>query len=379
MAIAEQHSLLDDLHLAPPAAAPRSGEQRATPPSDIARAHGNALPMPVPLFAYDLPWHTLSTDQGAEIARHLTESLVVTGLLDLDVGGQRPEGRVMCPYRPDRFGVQIHDLADAMIVDLRLTTEIGSSSAYTMDQVRRWDRRAGSLPANSLITGMRWPADVADGAALRRKVSQLRTLAPDAAIFATISPFHLDADMPQIIDAELDGMILRFDVDPRSPSAGKVIASLTATARRHLDAGGRSDMAMWVKLPSRSPLDAVKLLALGATAVSIDHLVADHWPSTVEQPEEEEEPDDPEPEPSRGTFSLSLPPAPTRPAPPDPKESETPQPDEIATSIGQMLDEALTFVHGLGVGHYSLLDPSMLATLDKELAAMTGAKHICGS
>ena len=371
MALVEVHSLLGALHLAPPAIGPRSGEQRATPPSEIHRRIGDALPMPVPLFAYDLPWHKLPTELCAEVSRNLTEALVITGLLDLDVGGDRPRSRVMCPYRPDRFGVQQIDVSGAMIVDMRLTTQVGWASAYTMEQLCRWDQRAASLPEETVITAMRWPADVASADSLNLKVDQLRTLAPDAAIFGSISPYHLDGDIPPMIAAGLDGLILRFDVDPLSPSAGRIVASLTATARRHLDTSGNSGMGLWVVVPTRSPLDVVKLLALGATAVSVDHLVADHWPDLHKESDREEEPAA-EPEP-RGTFSLGLPPAPAKPiAEPEPSALH----ENIEHSIRQMLSEALTFVHGLGVAHYTQLNPTLLATLDRDLAKMTGARFV---
>src|SRR5690606_30992325 len=138
-------------------------------------------------------------------------------------GGDRPEDLVICPYRPERYGVTIEDLLHASFVDLRLTSEVGDGSVYTMDQLPRWDHRADSLPDATVITGARWPADVADSSKLDGKIAQLRTLAPQAAIFVAISPFHLKTDLPHLIAARPDGVVLRFDLDPSSPSAGNII------------------------------------------------------------------------------------------------------------------------------------------------------------
>ncbi|QDS87533.1 hypothetical protein EC9_17120 [Rosistilla ulvae] len=350
-------SLLGDLHLAPPPTGPRSTSDREVPASEVRRAHGPAIPLRCPLFAYDLPWALLPPTTCALLARELTESAVVTSLLDLDVDEDRPADLVMCPYRPERYGVTIDDLSRAAFVDLRLNSEVGDGSVYTMDQLRRWDHRADSLPDSTVITGSRWPADVASPDKLGRKIEQLRALAPQAAIFVAISPFHLQQDLPNLLAARPDGIVLRFDLDPTSPSVGNLIAAQTAACRRMIDASEAAGIALWVSAPTTSPLDLVKLLALGASAVSIDYLVLHNWPAA-------------DPAPAAGAPHASYAHASALGHPSAGTATATRM---ISPIIDTLLNEALTYVHGLGVAHYSQLRPHMLACIDPTLAKRTGA------
>lgn len=355
MHLDSNRSLLGDLHLAPPPTGPRSTSDRVVQASEVRRAHGPPIPLRCPLFAYDLPWHLLPPATAAGLARELTESSVVTSLLDLDVASDRPSDLVMCPYRPERYGVTIDDLSQASFVDLRLNSEVGDGSVYTMDQLRRWDHRADSLHDSTVITGARWPADVAAPAKLANKLAQLRALAPQAAIFVAVSPFHLAHDLPHLLAARPDGIVLRFDLDPSSPSVGNLIAMQTAACRQMIDASDSPDTALWVSAPTTSPLDLVKLLALGASAVSVDYLVLHNWPQSS--------PESADPHArfaNQGSSGYA-------------SAGQVSTATLISPIINALLNEALTYVHGLGVAHYSQLRPRLLASIDASLAQRTGA------
>ncbi|MEZ6092023.1 MAG: hypothetical protein R3C05_29260 [Pirellulaceae bacterium] len=349
--------MLGDLHLAPPPSGPRPTGRRVAPASEITRAAGDSIPLPCPLFAYDLPWHLLTPTQGARLAHDLAEAQVFTSVLSQDIEGVPPTAHHMCPYRPERYGVTLDDLAAASIVDLRLTSEVGDGSVYTIEQLRRWDKRADSLPDSTVITGSRWPPDVAAPDRLRRKIDQLRVLAPQAAVFVAISPFHLQSDLANVLVAKPDGVILRFDLDPTSLSTGYLIAMQTAACRTMIDQSDAANTTMWVAAPTMTALDLVKLLALGAAAVSIDYLVLHHWHEVIDTHSSDQH---------AAEYSFSQTAAAT-------DETTVARKNPIAPVVEDLLGEALTFVHGLGAAHYSQLRREMLATVDENLAAKTGA------
>ncbi len=57
----------------------------------------------------------------------------------------------------------------------------------------------------------------------------------------------------------------------------------------------------------------------------------------------------------------------------DSQDEQPTQVDDFVTSeIQELLGDALTYVHGLGIAHYSQLQPQMLVTINRALGQATG-------
>lgn len=268
----------------PPTETPWSGMRARLDWHRIRRQKGKALRLELPLFWYDPGWHRLHHDLADALALEVTRIGILVAALRSELSKpdetakllQRddPAGQLpprMVPYRPERYGVVAEDFDDASIIDVRLAPSRDTSGryAYPQSRIQRWE----ATPAGEPLAGGSWlpaatfPPDVVSLEQVASKFEQLRCLSPTAAIFASISPCRLDDELPRLVSAKPDGVILRFEdlhLD------GLQLAALTRRARRIITRSDAGELPLWLVPGSVSPVDAVKLLALGATAIAVD-------------------------------------------------------------------------------------------------------------
>jgi hypothetical protein len=186
----------------------------------------------------------------------------------------------ICPYRPERYGLDLEDLRAARIVDVRLAAHRNAlgQAVYSPQDMRRWDRRAAKAVARDTtafgsIHALNWPPDVADRDALAGKLSQLRALAPDAIIGVTIEACWVERNLQWIIDSGVELVTILAADWPTSQPQGlahlivRVADQLSETARQ---AGHEPARLMIVPPDAITVLDVIKLLALGADLVAVD-------------------------------------------------------------------------------------------------------------
>jgi hypothetical protein len=94
-------------------------------------------------------------------------------------------------------------------------------------------------------------------------------LSPKAAVFVSISPLRLDQELPIVLKQKPDGVILDASA---TPLPGLSLAAMTRRARQWTKHEHVADMPLWIVPGSGSIDDAAKLIALGASAVAIDHV-----------------------------------------------------------------------------------------------------------
>lgn len=267
----------------------------------ISRGGGVAVSIDVPLFWHDPPWHATETANADVIAMAVARyGIPVSALrrdlagVDVDpqfhtlhhsapgyVGFGHTDAEVACelrrlprivPYRPERYGFSLADFDGASIIDVRLTATRDDAGrfAYGADQIARWE----ATDAESPLAGGEWvpstafPPDVPGPESLASKFDQLRSLAPRSAVFVTISPLRLDQELPIVLKQKPDGVIL--DASGMSMS-GLALAAMTRRARQWTRQEKVGDLPLWIVPGSGSIDDAAKLMALGASAVAIDH------------------------------------------------------------------------------------------------------------
>lgn len=240
------------------------------------------LALPLPVLAYDLPWADIDAPQAAVVADALDALGITVAALQCELGetNRQPsaaaDARInrLCPYRPDRYGLTGDDLAAAKIVDLRLASGRHPSGkfVYGPERMRRWDLRSKAPKDARFYTAMpirNWPPDVQSVATLPRKVSQLRQLAPSAAICVSMGADWLENGLPVVARSKADMMAIRADDWPAAHAAP--LAALIVAVRRWLDANqGGSIHLIVVPPPAIDADDVVKLLALGADLVAVD-------------------------------------------------------------------------------------------------------------
>jgi hypothetical protein len=288
---------LDQLcFLPPPAGTPWSGPPEQSTRAEISRLDGQKVSIELPLFWYDPPWHVLSTATADAVAVATSRLGILVSAMRSDLAGpdqspafhattddaqdlhedqpwqdSLPLPRIV-PYRPERYGLSARDFDDARIIDLRLTMNRDETGrfAYSPEQIERWE----STPASEPLAGGGWvpsasfPPDVESMQHLSSKLNQLRMLSPTAAALVSMEVYRLEDELPQVVAAAPDGVILRTD---ELNLSGLQLAAVTRRARQLMDHTGGREMPLWIVPGEVTPEDAAKLVTLGASAVAIDH------------------------------------------------------------------------------------------------------------
>ena len=234
------------------------------------------LELPLPLFWFDPPWHRTSVERCRDVSRAMAEVGVVVSALhrdlsqqdDCDASAFSPR---MAPHRCDRAGWIHRDFENAAIIDLRMTPIRDSQGrfAYEPNQLRRWKNRdeSSSDDPEGSVNALLFPPDWASLDDMARKVAQLRRLS-DAAVFVSFDAIHLAAYTAASVAAGIDGIIVRTTGDP--------LAAIIAARKCIDDCASPRAPALWlVSERSLSAEDCVKCFAVGADAVSVDHLCND--------------------------------------------------------------------------------------------------------
>lgn len=284
--------------LPPPASTPWAGTPGQTIQSRIKREGNSALKLELPLFWYDPRWCELPTSQADKLAIAVSRhDILVSALqsdlsgpesdpqfhlpqpIDVDESGEQhedaePESPTyfprIVPYRPERYGVSPTDFDNATIIDVRLMMPRDTSGrfAYSPEQIARWESKPSNEPiSDSWVPAATFPPDVDSFEHLSSKLNQLRQLAPSAAVFTSIGPFRLEEEIPKVVGAAPDGLIVRFDQVALEPLQ---LAALTRRARQLMNAANGKKIPLWIVPGPITPDDAVKLVALGANAIGID-------------------------------------------------------------------------------------------------------------
>ena len=301
------HDKLDLLCLLPPPThTPWAGEPPQSTQTTISGKSGATVTTKLPLFWYAPDWYKIPIELAGPLAHAVSRWGVQVAALRREIAKpdlesllhqplpsepavQRQNGppdhrqdqpsaenrssflaRIV-PYRPERYGLQAEDFDGAAIVDVRLTLARDASGrfAFPPAQVARWE----ATPADEPLAGGGWvaaaafPPDVVSIEHLSVKLQQLRTLSPGAAIFVSVNPFRLRQELPGILAAEPDGVILRLD---QISLDGLQLAGLTRHARTLMNENAAAEMPLWIVPGAVSADDAVKLIALGASAIAID-------------------------------------------------------------------------------------------------------------
>lgn len=307
----ESIALMDQQQLAPlclpppPTATAWQGVTTQSPHHEIVRRDGGTVTIPLPLFWYAPDWYQVEVDLADLLAAAISERGILVAALRSELGppdqqpllygaapSDQPGGSAnetltaagsnqsapvstpprIVPYRPERYGLAGQDFDGAAIIDVRLTLTRDPSGrfAFPPAQLERWE----STPADEPVGGGAWvpaasfPPDVVSIDHLASKLMQLRALSPSAAVFVSLWPYRLTEELPQLVGAGPDGIILRLD---RLSLDGLQLARLVRTARSLLDQTGAKAMPLWIATAGEIvPEDAVKLIALGASAVGID-------------------------------------------------------------------------------------------------------------
>ncbi len=292
---------LKQLYLLPPSmTTPWAGVEGMTVRSKVRRKGQSSVRLQLPLFWFDPHWYRLPTQIADELAVAVAElNVVVSGLRsDLavpnsepmmhqdqsvddesseseDEDSSPPEPRFlprMVSYRPERYGLTPADFDNAKIVDVRLMMSRDASGrfAYSPEQLARWE----ATPADQPLAGGGWvpaasfPPDVASIDHLSVKLNQLRKLSPGAAVFVSVGPYRLGEEIPALISSQPDGLIVRMD---QVDLDGLQLAALTRRVRSLMNEAGAKQMPLWVVPGEISADDAVKLVALGASAIGVDN------------------------------------------------------------------------------------------------------------
>lgn len=291
------------LLLPPPTDTPWCGAVDSTTSCLIPRHDGEDVEIELPLFWHDPPWSRVNSERADIVASAVALSGVLVSVLRSDLagvnrepiffGGQRPPDpsatgapqppatspnaaatvttHRIVPYRPERYGLELRDFDGAKIIDVRLALprDAAGRFAYSPMQLERWEATPASQPlaGGSWVPAATFPPDVVSIRHLSRKFQQLRSLSPDAAVFATISPFRLTEELPAIAAARPDGIILQMH---EASLSGLQLGELTVRARKMIDEAGGDSVALWVAPGEITPDDAVKLIAMGASAVAVD-------------------------------------------------------------------------------------------------------------
>ncbi len=282
--------------LPPPTGTPWIGPPKEQSRYEIKRANGTVVTLDLPLFWNEPAWCQTDPEVADMVAVALAYEGVMVSALMKDLTGpdqpaqffeqlgeesttnqiDRPYLSRMVPYRPERYGLGVDDFDGARIIDVRLHVcpDHSGRFAYSADQLDRWEGKPdGEPPAGgSWAPAATFPPDVVSIEHLAVKFDQLRALSPGAAIFVSITPHRMDAEIPRLLATKPDGIILDLS---ELPLDGLELGHLTRHARRLLNATGAPGIPLWIVPGPITADDAVKLVVLGATGIAIDHWCRD--------------------------------------------------------------------------------------------------------
>ena len=236
------------------------------------------------LFWDDPPWDYVDATTAQSIYHRVGSLPIAVSALGSHIGEVNRtvqdgddamfEHRIV-PYRAERYGLAAEDIRDAGTIDLRIgfNGAFDRSRAYSENERRRLglSDTDGDWPAAGLPVECRTMKDVA------LKVRQLRELgdvlssgATDAMrIHVSLSAACLADHLKDVVAWNVDGLTIRADDEAWS---GVPLAAMVRRLRTDLDQADRDEVALWLVPPATTPdEDLAKLVALGASAVAIDH------------------------------------------------------------------------------------------------------------
>lgn len=228
--------------------------------------------VPLPFFWYDPPWSRASLDRCLFVAEQVGRYGVTISALqgDLSTGGAGLESLTwprLAPHRCDRAGWSLADAQRATAIELRLgmNRDADGRYLYSAAQMARWhqgqDTSRGAKQQSWVP--LLYPPEWSDLSQMKVKVSQLRVLS-NAAVFVSCDEANLGEILPAARSAGVDAVILRCQDDPvlALRNAGSLLGASQGERRPHI----------WLEGGKLEAQDAVKCLALGASAVSIDSM-----------------------------------------------------------------------------------------------------------
>jgi hypothetical protein len=304
--------------LPPPIDMPWTGPPPDPPGVQFKRRDGRDVQIDLPLFWFEPAWHHVATSMADQIAVAVAEQGVLVSALNSDLSEPEQESEFcsplvddshqeasdqeasdqkssdtessdteslhegsshparILPYRAERYGFQPKDLIGPRVIDVRLSIARDPKGhyGYSPRRIERWK----ATPADRPLAGGGWvPAasflpDVPSLKHLDAKLDQLRALSPRSAVFVSFSSHRLRTDLPSILETKPDGLILRLN---DIPLTGMQVAEITVLARKMTDELAGNEIPLWVVPGPMSPDDAVKLLALGASAIAVDDWCAE--------------------------------------------------------------------------------------------------------
>ena len=284
--------------LPPPIDTPWTGPPPDPPGVQFKRRDGRDVQIDLPLFWFEPAWHHVAARMADQIAVAVADQGVIVSALNSDLSEPEQESEFcsplveeshqessdteppyegsshlarILPYRAERYGFQPKDLIGPRVIDVRLSIARDPKGhyGYSPRRIERWK----ATPADRPLAGGGWvPAasflpDVPSLKQLDAKLDQLRDLSPRSAVFVSFSSHRLRTDLPSILETRPDGLILRLN---DIPLTGMQIAEITVLARKMTDELAGNETPLWVVPGPMSPDDAVKLLALGASAIAVD-------------------------------------------------------------------------------------------------------------
>ncbi|MEM9589460.1 MAG: hypothetical protein AAGA03_19415, partial [Planctomycetota bacterium] len=278
-----------------------ANESRQT---EIGRREQTAALLPSPLFWHSPRWYEMPLELADSLATEVSRLGIVVSALRSELGeadsvplmhqssatskgceSGTPLPR-MVPYRSERIGLNAVDFDDAAIIDVRLALprDPWGRFSYPPAQVQRWERPAADKPlaGGGWVSAESFPPDVQDQKHLENKVRQLRILSPGAAILLTVSPHRLSDELPSLLSAQPDGVILQLS---ELDLEGLQLAALVRHARGLLDKQSPG-LALWLVTDEVTADDVAKLVALGADGVAIDCWCEPLWNALLEAHQE---------------------------------------------------------------------------------------------
>ncbi|QDS95134.1 hypothetical protein FF011L_39210 [Roseimaritima multifibrata] len=246
------------------------------------RQRAESAGSPGRFFWYDPPWYYVSPQTAASIVMAVDALRVPVAALGCELGendlGDLMLGHSLVPYRPDRYGLGIKDLMAANVIDLRFarTRDWQGRYAYSDEQMSRWlgldlagDEDANpSVPESQSVSAPGWLPEFKDTSLLCRKIEQFHCLQPNARCAVSLGPYRLANELPAVLAAKPDIVILRLDDSDelREERLTSLLLKATEQLSRQSD-----NTDLWVVPPDApTPDDCVKMFALGVQAVAID-------------------------------------------------------------------------------------------------------------